>query len=77
MEEDNKSDQKMYNTACLAVTLQVICSVRLGSWATYGQVKDGLTNEEGITMLLKNAFCHVARQKGLINLFDNADLVKN
>jgi len=44
-----------------------------GFWATYG-VKDGLTNEEGITMAKE--CMSLARQKG-INLFDNAETYGN
>ncbi len=44
-----------------------------GFWATYG-VKDGLTNDEGITMAKE--CMSLARQKG-INLFDNAETYGN
>ena len=48
MEENNKSDQKMYYRMLGGTGLQVSV-LSFGFWATYG-VKDGLTNEEGITM---------------------------
>ena len=72
MEENNKSDQKMYYRMLGGTGLQVSV-LSFGFWATYG-VKDGLTNEEGITSAKE--CMSLARQKG-INLFDNAETYGN
>ena len=72
MEENNKSDQKMYYRMLGGTGLQVSV-LSFGFWATYG-VKDGLTNDEGITMAKE--CMSLARQKG-INLFDNAETYGN
>ena len=72
MEENNKSDQKMYYRMLGGTGLQVSV-LSFGFWATYG-VKDGLTNDEGITMAKE--CMSLARQKG-INLFDNAEIYGN
>ena len=54
MEENDKSDQKMYYRMLGGTGLQVSV-LSFGFWATYG-VKEGLTNDEGLPWL-KNA-CH-------------------
>ena len=45
MEENDKSDQKMYYRMLGGTGLQVSV-LSFGFWATYG-VKEGLTNDEG------------------------------
>jgi aryl-alcohol dehydrogenase-like predicted oxidoreductase len=72
MEKNNKYGQKMYYRILGGTGLQVSV-LSFGFWATYG-VKDGLTNEEGITMAKE--CMSLARQKG-INLFDNAETYGN
>jgi len=72
MEENDKSDQKMYYRMLGGTGLQVSV-LSFGFWATYG-VKEGLTNDEGITMAKE--CMSLARQKG-INLFDNAETYGN
>ena len=72
MEENDKSDQKMYYRMLGGTGLQVSV-LSFGFWATYG-VKEGLTNGEGITMAKE--CMSLARQKG-INLFDNAEAYGN